>query len=158
MDGNNQKIPLATGVSQGETSESWTWFLSKLKEQIEAHENELCYWAAAKVYDRMLKSANWTVRPIDHLKIFQVFNKLKVHQVDLVTFQCSCRKWEEHLSEEARLDEERLRNGWVYIDWDDVQESEEPVTTIKGMAVEDWQAVQGRLDSYDPCINFLSNA
>ncbi|GJW86260.1 transposase, MuDR, MULE transposase domain protein [Tanacetum coccineum] len=34
MDGNNQIIPLATGVSQGETGESWTWFLSKLKEQI----------------------------------------------------------------------------------------------------------------------------
>nr|GEV40351.1 reverse transcriptase domain-containing protein [Tanacetum cinerariifolium] len=36
---------------------------------------------------------------------------------------------EEHLSEEARLDEERLRNGRVYIDWDDVQASEELVTT-----------------------------
>ncbi|GKA65638.1 transposase, MuDR, MULE transposase domain protein, partial [Tanacetum coccineum] len=217
MDGNNQIIPLATGVSQVETGESWTWFLSKLKEQIvfdnsfhgfydshlmmncnlkgkklcgifwkackayttedidkaiselrghrpevvrklkeagfekwsrayyprscynymtsnslesinsltrivrrvlitmlveyfrdllqrwycekrhkyeEAPENELCDWAAAKVYDRMLKSANWTVRPIDHLKLFQVFNKLEVHQVYLVAFQCSCRKWQ----------------------------------------------------------------
>nr|GEV15672.1 hypothetical protein [Tanacetum cinerariifolium] len=204
MDGNNQIIPLATCVSQGETGESWAWFLSKLKEQIgeppnlciisdrhaaiiqackayttedfdkaiselrahrpevvrkleeesfekwsraycprirynymtsnnvesinsltrivrrvpitmlveycrdllqmwycekrhkyeEAPENELCDWAAAKVYDRMLKSANWTVRPIDHLKLFQLFNKLEVHQVDLVAFQCSCRKWQ----------------------------------------------------------------
>ena len=34
MDGNNQIIPIATGVSQGETLESWTWFLSKLKECI----------------------------------------------------------------------------------------------------------------------------
>ncbi|GKD98134.1 hypothetical protein Tco_1382031, partial [Tanacetum coccineum] len=65
---------------------------------------------------------------------------------------------EEHLSEEARLDEERLRNRRVYMDWDDVQASEEPVTTTKGMAVEDWQAVQGRLNSYNPCINFLSQA
>ncbi|GJU42479.1 transposase, MuDR, MULE transposase domain protein [Tanacetum coccineum] len=65
----------------------------KLKEA-EAPENELCDWTAAKVYDRMLKSANWTVRPIDHLKLFQVFNKLEVHQVDLVAFQCSCRKWQ----------------------------------------------------------------
>ncbi|GKB21757.1 transposase, MuDR, MULE transposase domain protein [Tanacetum coccineum] len=32
MDGNNQIIPIATGVSQGETGESWTWFLRKLKE------------------------------------------------------------------------------------------------------------------------------
>ncbi|GKA33980.1 transposase, MuDR, MULE transposase domain protein, partial [Tanacetum coccineum] len=34
MDGNNQILPLATGVSEGETGESWTWFLTKLKEQI----------------------------------------------------------------------------------------------------------------------------
>ncbi|GKD36004.1 transposase, MuDR, MULE transposase domain protein [Tanacetum coccineum] len=34
MDGNNQIIPIATGVSQGETSPSWTWFLLKLKECI----------------------------------------------------------------------------------------------------------------------------
>ncbi|GKB16646.1 transposase, MuDR, MULE transposase domain protein [Tanacetum coccineum] len=34
MDGNNQIIPIATGVSQGETNESWTWFLSKLKDCI----------------------------------------------------------------------------------------------------------------------------
>ncbi|GKA68468.1 transposase, MuDR, MULE transposase domain protein [Tanacetum coccineum] len=34
MDGNNQIIPIATGVSQGETGESWTWFLLKLKECI----------------------------------------------------------------------------------------------------------------------------
>nr|GEU30590.1 hypothetical protein [Tanacetum cinerariifolium] len=65
---------------------------------------------------------------------------------------------EEHLSEEARLDKERFGNEWVYMDWDDVQASEEPITTIEGMAVEDWQAVQGRLDSYNSCINFLSHA
>nr|GEU82037.1 transposase, MuDR, MULE transposase domain protein [Tanacetum cinerariifolium] len=34
MDGNNQILPLATCVSQGKTGESWTWFLTKLKEQI----------------------------------------------------------------------------------------------------------------------------
>ncbi|PWA72868.1 transposase, MuDR, MULE transposase domain protein [Artemisia annua] len=34
MDGNNQIIPIATGVTHGETGESWTWFLSKLKECI----------------------------------------------------------------------------------------------------------------------------
>nr|GEV17365.1 transposase, MuDR, MULE transposase domain protein [Tanacetum cinerariifolium] len=34
MDGNNQILPLATVVSQGETGESWTWFLSRLKDQI----------------------------------------------------------------------------------------------------------------------------
>lgn len=34
MDGNNQIIPIATGVCQGETGEYWTLFLSKLKECI----------------------------------------------------------------------------------------------------------------------------
>nr|GEX27283.1 transposase, MuDR, MULE transposase domain protein [Tanacetum cinerariifolium] len=34
MDGNNQFVPIATGVSQGETEESWTWFLLKFKECI----------------------------------------------------------------------------------------------------------------------------
>ena len=34
MDANNQIIPLATGVAQGETVENWSWFLSKLKECI----------------------------------------------------------------------------------------------------------------------------
>ncbi|GJZ53134.1 transposase, MuDR, MULE transposase domain protein [Tanacetum coccineum] len=34
MDGNNQIIPIATGVAQGETNESWSWFLSKLKDCI----------------------------------------------------------------------------------------------------------------------------
>ena len=31
MDANNQIIPLATGVAQGETVENWSWFMSKLK-------------------------------------------------------------------------------------------------------------------------------
>nr|GEX73558.1 transposase, MuDR, MULE transposase domain protein [Tanacetum cinerariifolium] len=35
MDANNQIIPLATGVAQGETVESWSWFLTKLKECID---------------------------------------------------------------------------------------------------------------------------
>ncbi|GKE18509.1 transposase, MuDR, MULE transposase domain protein [Tanacetum coccineum] len=34
MDGNNQIIPIATDVSEGETGSLWTWFLSKLKECI----------------------------------------------------------------------------------------------------------------------------
>ncbi|GJW30411.1 transposase, MuDR, MULE transposase domain protein [Tanacetum coccineum] len=34
MDGNNQTVPIATGVSQGETEESWTWFLLKFNECI----------------------------------------------------------------------------------------------------------------------------
>ncbi|GJU33217.1 transposase, MuDR, MULE transposase domain protein [Tanacetum coccineum] len=115
MDGNNQIVPIATSVSQGETGESWTWFLRRLKEQIgeplnlciiserhhaiilacstifdnafhgycdhhlmmncnlkEALDHELTDWVAAKVQDRMLKSANWCVKGIDHLKVYQV--------------------------------------------------------------------------------------
>nr|GEU68944.1 transposase, MuDR, MULE transposase domain protein [Tanacetum cinerariifolium] len=34
MDGNNQNVPIATCVSQGETGESWTWFLLKFIECI----------------------------------------------------------------------------------------------------------------------------
>ncbi|GJX81653.1 transposase, MuDR, MULE transposase domain protein [Tanacetum coccineum] len=34
IDGNNHIIPIATGVSQGESGESWTWFLRKLKDCI----------------------------------------------------------------------------------------------------------------------------
>nr|GEY07634.1 transposase, MuDR, MULE transposase domain protein [Tanacetum cinerariifolium] len=34
MDGNNQIVPIATSVSQGETEESWTWYLLKFKECI----------------------------------------------------------------------------------------------------------------------------
>ncbi|GJX94715.1 transposase, MuDR, MULE transposase domain protein, partial [Tanacetum coccineum] len=34
MNANNQIIPLATGVAQGETVENWSWFLTKLKECI----------------------------------------------------------------------------------------------------------------------------
>nr|GEY17773.1 transposase, MuDR, MULE transposase domain protein [Tanacetum cinerariifolium] len=34
MDGNSQIIPIVTSMSQGETGESWTWFLSKLKDCI----------------------------------------------------------------------------------------------------------------------------
>ncbi|GJS22328.1 transposase, MuDR, MULE transposase domain protein [Tanacetum coccineum] len=139
------------------------WYCEKRQKYEEAPANELGDWAAAKVYDKMLKSASWTVRTIDHLKLFQVFNKLEVHQpnqrrnsVRTNSSLLDTTTREEHLSEEARLDEERLRNGRVYMDWNDVQASEEPVTTTEGMAVEDSQAVQGRLHSYNPYINFLS--
>ncbi|GKF57491.1 transposase, MuDR, MULE transposase domain protein, partial [Tanacetum coccineum] len=117
MDGNNQIIPLATGVSQGETGESWTWFLSKLKEQIGEPPN-LCI-----ISDR-------------HVAIIQacgiVFDN-SFHGFRLKLQARGANPYaqirDEHLSKEARLDEERLRNGRVYMDWDDVQASEEPVTT-----------------------------
>nr|GEX06022.1 hypothetical protein [Tanacetum cinerariifolium] len=114
------------------------WYCEKRHKYEEAPENKLCDWAGAKVYDKMLKSANWIFRPIDHLKLFQVFNKLEPNQRRKSVRTNSLIRTptrEEHLSKEARLDEERLGNGRVYMDWDDVQASEEPVTT-EGMAVE----------------------
>nr|GFB68456.1 transposase, MuDR, MULE transposase domain protein [Tanacetum cinerariifolium] len=66
MDANNQIIPLAIGVAQGETVENWSWFLTKLKECIdEPPVDELSRWAAAKVGKRNIKSANWIVTGID---------------------------------------------------------------------------------------------
>ncbi|GJX24205.1 transposase, MuDR, MULE transposase domain protein [Tanacetum coccineum] len=259
-------------------------------EQTEAPVHELSDWASAKVYDRMLKSAKWTVKGIDHLQLYQVCNTKEVHKVDLLKFKCTCRKWQlsripcghvcavcrvfgltncslwakpwftkttlkdtyqelvyplkdpklwetpndlqvvlspimnkrppgrpknkdqirstneaptlasctrcgmnehsrngcnqpfpskyattnrkqEHLSQEARLDEERLWNGRIYMNWIDyeatkpmvshldnyawTQVMEEPVTR-EDRGVEDWQAVEGRLDSYTPYFNFLS--
>ncbi|GJZ28137.1 transposase, MuDR, MULE transposase domain protein [Tanacetum coccineum] len=62
MDGNNQIVPIATGVSQGETEESWTWFLLKFKECIgevlnlaiitDRHPAKLqaIYWNTCKAY------------------------------------------------------------------------------------------------------------
>ncbi|XP_021995086.1 uncharacterized protein LOC110891922 [Helianthus annuus] len=32
MDGNNQILPIAYGIGKSEDGESWTWFLSKLRE------------------------------------------------------------------------------------------------------------------------------
>ena len=34
MDGNNQIVPLATGVAQSESGKTWTWFMTHLKECI----------------------------------------------------------------------------------------------------------------------------
>nr|GEZ16931.1 hypothetical protein [Tanacetum cinerariifolium] len=62
-------------------------------EQTEALVHELSDWVAAKVYDRMLKSAKWTVKGIDPLQIYQVCNTKEGHQVDLLKFKCTCLKW-----------------------------------------------------------------
>ncbi|KAJ0691487.1 putative MULE transposase domain-containing protein [Helianthus annuus] len=37
MDGNNQILPIGYGIGKSEDGESWTWFLSKLKECIGEH-------------------------------------------------------------------------------------------------------------------------
>ncbi|PWA62743.1 transposase, MuDR, MULE transposase domain protein [Artemisia annua] len=184
MDGNNQIIPIATGVTHGETGESWTWFLSKLKECIgevpglaiisdrhfamalhglywktckaytraefdkaycpanrynymtsnsvesinlltrevrkvpitmlmdwyrqllqqwycdrrskyeDALDKEVSDWATAKIYDRILKSVNWTVKGIHKMNKYEVKDNQRGHIVDLTEGTCSCRKWQ----------------------------------------------------------------
>nr|GEW58846.1 hypothetical protein [Tanacetum cinerariifolium] len=44
MDANNQIIPLAMGISQGGTVETWSWFMTNLKECIGE------YWETYKAY------------------------------------------------------------------------------------------------------------
>nr|GEU67269.1 transposase, MuDR, MULE transposase domain protein [Tanacetum cinerariifolium] len=56
------------------------WYCEKRHKYEEAHENELSDWAAEKVYDKILKSANWTVRPIDHLKLFKRANEKRIQK------------------------------------------------------------------------------
>ncbi|GJV37943.1 transposase, MuDR, MULE transposase domain protein [Tanacetum coccineum] len=98
MDGNNQIIPIATGVSQGETGPSWTWFLSKLKEcigefEIYAPLNELSDWAIAKITKRRQKSVNWIVGAIDRYIVYHVDDRRRMHTVELYSGTCTCRKW-----------------------------------------------------------------
>ncbi|GJT59785.1 hypothetical protein Tco_1003318 [Tanacetum coccineum] len=65
MDGNNQIIPIATGVAQ------------------DAPDDELTEWATAKVKRRMLKSANWTVKGVHERKVYEIREHKKIHVVYL---------------------------------------------------------------------------
>nr|GFA25382.1 transposase, MuDR, MULE transposase domain protein [Tanacetum cinerariifolium] len=118
-------LPLATGVSQVETGKKHRGIfwkackaytmqaldkaISELRayrpearhRYVEAPVHELSDWASTKVYDRMLKSAKWIVKGIDHLQLYQVYNTKEVRQA-------TTNRKREHLSLEARLDEERL--------------------------------------------------
>ncbi|GJS66083.1 transposase, MuDR, MULE transposase domain protein [Tanacetum coccineum] len=123
MDGNNQIIPIATGVSQGETGPSWTWFLSKLKECIGEIPNltiisdrhatilssceavfpnafhdgpldELSDWAKAKIRKRMQKSLNWVVVGIAVDKVYEVDDRRRIQTVELCNGTCTCRTWQ----------------------------------------------------------------
>ncbi|GJW31155.1 RNA-directed DNA polymerase, eukaryota [Tanacetum coccineum] len=56
--------------------------------------DELSRLVAAKVNQRMLKSAAWTVRGIDRFRVYQVKDNKIVHVVDLAKRECSCLKWQ----------------------------------------------------------------
>ncbi|GJW85591.1 transposase, MuDR, MULE transposase domain protein [Tanacetum coccineum] len=79
MDRNNQIIPIATGVSQGET---------------DAQDDELTPWATAKIRYRMLKSSNWTVKGVDKYKIYEVRDNKMIRVVYLEKGECACHRWE----------------------------------------------------------------
>ncbi|GKC66787.1 transposase, MuDR, MULE transposase domain protein [Tanacetum coccineum] len=49
MDGNNQIVPIATGVSQGETGESWTWHLM-MNCKMKSDKLQAIYWKTCKAY------------------------------------------------------------------------------------------------------------
>ncbi|GJV75467.1 transposase, MuDR, MULE transposase domain protein [Tanacetum coccineum] len=232
MDGNNQILPIAMGVTHGETGASWTWFMTRLKECIsevsnlciisdrhpaiilackkirgmygktckaytthefdallavlklpvtrlveyfrgllqrwycdkrqkyeDAPADELTPWAAAKVKDRMLKSQNTSTWEAPNY-LQQVLPPLMLKQpagrpknINRILSrgetpsQAGCGRCgirglnrnsctqllpsnQEHLTREALLDEERLRNGRIYQDWDDLVQ-EEPNTSRK---------------------------
>ncbi|GJU84981.1 transposase, MuDR, MULE transposase domain protein [Tanacetum coccineum] len=95
IDGNNQIVPIVTSVCQGgESMEAWSFFLSKLKESIDAAADELTEWAAAKVHRRKLKSAKWIVDEVDKRQVYQVNDLRNVEIVDLDSHECTCRKWQ----------------------------------------------------------------
>ncbi|GJU84126.1 transposase, MuDR, MULE transposase domain protein, partial [Tanacetum coccineum] len=53
-----------------------------------------CDWATYKVMDRMQKSAHWNVLRIEYGRLYQVDDRRRVHQVDLTSRTCTCRKWQ----------------------------------------------------------------
>nr|GEU96799.1 transposase, MuDR, MULE transposase domain protein [Tanacetum cinerariifolium] len=113
IDGNNQIIPIAAVVSQESinalTRDVRKAPITKLMEYYrklvqnrycerrhkyeDALKDELTDWAAKKVNNRMLKSANWQVESIDQSKVYQVTGHRQVHTVDLIKCECTCRKW-----------------------------------------------------------------
>nr|GEX33996.1 transposase, MuDR, MULE transposase domain protein [Tanacetum cinerariifolium] len=181
MDGNNQIMPLAIGVSRGETGKSGTCFLTKLREKIGEPPN-LCIisdryaaiiQACGTVFDNLfhgfcdrhlmmncnvkvkkLRGIFWKACKAYTTKDFdKAISELRGHKPEAVRklkeagilrgYEAICKVTqrrslntkptqrhksihmnsllqtptrEEHLSEEARMDEVRLRNGWVYMD------------------------------------------
>nr|GEU40811.1 transposase, MuDR, MULE transposase domain protein [Tanacetum cinerariifolium] len=74
MDGNNQIIPIATGVSQGETGESWTWFLRKLKECIERKQS----------FEETIRTSEQTYKPTSAEEKLDRRNEMKARGTLLI--------------------------------------------------------------------------
>nr|GEZ19501.1 hypothetical protein [Tanacetum cinerariifolium] len=117
IDGNNQIIPIATGVSKGETGPSWTWFLSKLKECIGEIPNlTIIYDRHAAIlsscvvfpnafhgycYFRMAINELRSKRPDVYEKlieagverVYKVDDRQRIQTVELCNGTCTCCKW-----------------------------------------------------------------
>ena len=65
-----------------------------LRNLLGAIAGDLSDWASAKVKDRVFKSANWTVRAIEHRWIYEVDDRRKKHIVKYRENTCTCRKWQ----------------------------------------------------------------
>ncbi|PWA83004.1 transposase, MuDR, MULE transposase domain protein [Artemisia annua] len=70
------------------------WYFERREKYHDAAEFELSEWAAAKVQDRMLKSANWEVRGIAMCAVYQVLDTYNCHIVDFIKRECTCRQWQ----------------------------------------------------------------
>nr|GEW37707.1 hypothetical protein [Tanacetum cinerariifolium] len=144
MDGNNQIITLAIGVSQDRHAtiiQAYGTVFDNLFHGFCDHYLMMnCNLKGKKLRGIFGRHVKFTLRRI-LIKQFPNYEPNQRHTTVRTNSLIRTLTREEHLSEEARLDEERLRNGQVYMDWDDVQASEKPVTTTEGIAVEDWQAL-----------------
>ena len=69
-------------------------YINLLSQSLDAHAGDLSDWASAKVKDRVFKSANWTVKAIEHRWIYEVYDRRKKHIVKFRESTCTCRKWQ----------------------------------------------------------------
>ncbi|PWA89680.1 transposase, MuDR, MULE transposase domain protein [Artemisia annua] len=70
------------------------WYFERRSKYEDALDEEVSDWATAKIYDRIIKSVNWTVKDIHKMNKYEVKDNRRGHIVDLTEGTCSCRKWE----------------------------------------------------------------
>ncbi|PWA90834.1 transposase, MuDR, MULE transposase domain protein [Artemisia annua] len=70
------------------------YYRGLVQEWFYARAGDLSDWASAKVKDRVFKSANWTVKAIEHRWIYEVYDRRKKHIVKFRENTCTCRKWQ----------------------------------------------------------------
>ncbi|PWA56355.1 hypothetical protein CTI12_AA419790 [Artemisia annua] len=70
------------------------WYCERRDKYEDAVEGELSDWAAKKLNQRMIKSANWVVTGIQANILYQVVDFRKHHIVDLGSWTCTCCQWQ----------------------------------------------------------------